>query len=91
MNFSDVYFRKTDDGIDIVGKVKFTQGLMGAPPGQVVVTIIDSDQKVLYKASTHYYRYGKPTKESDTANFSLTIPLMPPRGSNMRLTQSASL
>jgi len=90
VNIGTVYAYKTAEGIDIVGEVKLNRRMVGDPPYHMGVMIIDSEGKVLYTAYTHYYRYGKPTKESDTFKFSLIIPLTPPKGSIVRLVSEAS-
>ena len=84
-----VYVHKSAAGIDIVGKVKLKKAMMGDPPDHMLVTVIDPDGKVLYTTQTRYYRYGKPIKESALFNFSLTIPLSPPKGSILRLMDEA--
>jgi hypothetical protein len=89
VSIGPVYARKTDGGMDVAGKVKLKRAMMGDPPYHMGVTIIDPEGKLLYSAYTHYYRYGKPTKESDTFKFSLTIPLKPPKGSIIRLVNEA--
>jgi hypothetical protein len=89
-NIGAVYVRKTAVGIDITGKVKFTKAMIGTPPGGVVITIIDPTGKVLYTSHTGYYRYGKPVKPSATFRFSLTIPLVAPAGSIVRLVTEAA-
>lgn len=90
MEIRAVYVRKSDEGIDITGKVRFRRAMIGTPPGHIDVTIIDPDGKVLYRTHTHYYRNGSPTKKSDTFNFSSSIPLTPPRGSTLRLEHDAA-
>ena len=81
-----VYARNTGVGVNIVGQVKFQNEMMGNPPGFIVVTIINPAGEVLYKACSHYYRSGTPVKPSDIFNFSLTIPLSPPKESIAQLT-----
>lgn len=90
MEIRAVYVRKSDDGIDITGKVKFQRAMIGTPPGHIDVTISDPSGKVLYKTHTHYYRNGRPTRKYDTFNFSSTIPLTPPKGSTLRLVHDAA-
>ena len=85
-----VYVRNAAEGIDVFGKVTFKKAIIGIPPDHVVVTITDRDGKIFYTGDTHYYRYGKPIKQSDTFNFSLAIPLTPPKGSIMRLVNESS-
>jgi hypothetical protein len=86
-----IYVHKSTAGIDIAGKVELKRAMIGDPPGHMLVTVIDPDGKVLYTARTRYYRYGKPIKESAIFNFSLTIPLSPPKGSILRLMDEAPL
>lgn len=88
-DIGEVYARKSGGGIDVVGKVKFKEAMIGTPPDHIVVTVIDPDGKVLYTTHVGYYRYGRPTKQSDSFNFSLTIPLAPPKESTLRLVNEA--
>jgi hypothetical protein len=80
-----VYVNKVEHGVSIGGKVKFATSMFGSPPGYMEISVIAPGGNVLYKAHADYYRYGKPIRESDTFDFSLTIPLMPPKGSTVRL------
>jgi hypothetical protein len=91
VNIGAVYARKIGNSIGIFGEVTFKESLFGFPSDHIVVKIIDPGGKVLYTARTHYYRNGKPTKERDNFNFSLTIPLTAPNGSVMRLESDPSL
>lgn len=86
----DTYVRKSDGSIDITGKVNFRWATAGTPPGHVDIRITGPDGKELYKAAAHYYRNGSPTKRADTFNFSLNVPLIPPKGSTMQLEHHAS-
>jgi len=90
LDIGAVYVRKSDEGIDIAGKVKFRKAMIGTPPGHIDVTIIDPSGEVLHKTHTHYYHNGSPTKKHDTFNFSLSIPLTPPKGSILRLEHDAA-
>lgn len=88
-DIGEVYARKSGGGIDVVGKVKFKEAMIATPPDHIVVTVIDPDGKMLYTTHVGYYRYGRPTKQSDSFNFSLTIPVAPPKGSTLRLVNEA--
>ena len=80
-----VYVRKVDGGVTIGGTVTFRQTRITLPFSYMEVTILAPDGKVLYKAHSDYYRYGRPTKATDTFNFSSKIPLVPPKGSTVQL------
>lgn len=90
INIGAVCVHDNSKGIDITGKVKFRSAMVGIPSGHINITIILPEGKVLYRARTHHYRNGSPTKHSDTFNFSLTISLIPPKGSVLRLEHHAS-
>jgi len=89
-HIESIHVGKVDSGISIVGTVKFAHRRMAPPPGYMEVTILTRGGKVLYKAHTAYYRYGRPIKASNTFNFALEIPATPPAGSIVRLAHRDS-
>jgi hypothetical protein len=80
-----VYARKTNEGIDLAGKVKFKRAVLGVPRDRLLVTVVGPTGRVLYSTYTNYYRYGKPSKKSDTFNFAMSIPVNMPKGGTVRL------
>jgi hypothetical protein len=86
--YVDVLHR--DGGTYISGKVKFNRGMFGTPSDNLVVTIIDPGGNVLSTVTTHYYWYGKPTREHDKFLFSLTIPQIISNDSTVRLENDES-
>jgi hypothetical protein len=89
-HIDNVFMRKADKGITVGGTVTFARSIMGVPPGSMEVTILVPDGKVLYNARSDYYRYGNPIRESNTFNFSLTIPVTLPKGSILELVHHTS-
>jgi hypothetical protein len=86
-----IYARKTDKEIDLAGKVKFKRAVLGVPRDRLFVTVVGPTGKVLFTTYANYFRYGKPTKKSDTFNFTMSIPVIMPKGSTVRLVNRKSL
>ena len=86
-----IYARKTGEGIDLAGKVKFKRAVLGVPRDRLLVTVVAPTGRVLYTTYTNYYRYGKPSKKSNTFNFAMSIPVIIPKGSTLRLVNDGSL
>ena len=90
MHIVNVDVRHRDGGTHISGKVKFNRGIFGTPSDHLVVTIIDPGGDILNTVRTHYYWYGKPTREHDKFLFSLTIPQIISNDSTVRLENDES-
>jgi len=86
-----IYARKTGEGIDLAGKVKFKRAVLGVPRDRLLVTVVGPTGRVLYTTYTNYYRYGKPMKKSDSFSFAMSIPVNMPKGSTVRLMNDESL
>ena len=86
-----VYARKSGESIDLAGKVKFKRAVLGIPRDSLLVTVVGPTGKVLYTTHANYYRYGKPIKKSDTFSFAMSIPVMTPKGSTVRLVNDESV
>jgi hypothetical protein len=86
-----IYARKSGEGIDLAGKVKFKRAVLGVPRDRLLVTVVAPTGRVLYTTYTNYYRYGKPSKKSDTFSFAMSIPVIMPKGSTVRLVNDGSL
>ena len=86
LTIKSVYIHRTVAGIEVNGEVLLATKIMGDPPDIIVITLINPAGKVLNTSDTQLYRNGRATKPTNVFKFSLTIPIVAPRGSVLKVT-----
>ena len=86
LTIKSVYIRRSVVGIEVNGEVLLATKIKGNPPDIMVITLIDPTGKILKTADARLYHNGLVTKPVDNYEFSLTIPIVAPRGSVLKVT-----